>query len=88
MNILITGGAGYIGSELVKFFIDEHKVTVIDNLMYDRGSLLRYAGHPNFKFVRGDIRNLNLFSNLLSNADVIIPSSSPCRLSFVRPIAP
>ena len=73
MNILITGGAGYIGSELVKFFIDEHKVTVIDNLMYDRGSLLRYAGHPNFKFVRGDIRNLNLFSNLLSNADVIIP---------------
>jgi nucleoside-diphosphate-sugar epimerase len=73
MNILITGGAGYIGSELVNFFIDEHQVTVVDNLMYDRGSLLRYAGHPNFKFVRGDVRDLNLFSSLMSNADVVIP---------------
>ena len=42
MNILITGGAGYIGSELVQYFIEDHNVTVVDNLMYETTSLLRY----------------------------------------------
>ena len=73
MNILITGGAGYIGSELVKYFIDDHKITVVDNLMYDATSLLRYAGHDNFNFIREDVRNYDFMKGLLSKNDIIIP---------------
>ena len=70
MKILITGG---IGSELVQYFIDQHEVVVIDNLMYDPTSLLRYASHPNFSFVRGDVRNTELLGSLMKDCDVIIP---------------
>ena len=37
-------------------FLNENEVTIYDNLMYDNTSLLRYAPHPNFKFVKGDVR--------------------------------
>jgi len=73
MKILITGGAGYIGSELINYFIDDHKVVVLDNLMYDPTSLLRYTSNPNFTFVRGDVRNTALLSSLMKDSDVIIP---------------
>ena len=47
MNVLITGGAGYIGSELVEYLLnDGHSVEVYDNLMYDPSSLLRYTNNP------------------------------------------
>ena len=58
MKILITGGAGYIGSELLQYFIDDNEITVYDNLMYDSTSLLRYAGHHNFNFVKEDVRDI------------------------------
>ena len=73
MNVLITGGAGYIGSELVRHFIEDNKVTVVDNLMYDSTSLLRYAGHKNFNFIKEDVRNYNSMSELLKKNDIIIP---------------
>ena len=73
MNVLITGGAGYIGSELVQYFIDNNKVTVVDSLMYNSTSLLRYAGHENFNFIKEDVRNYDVMSDLLKKNDVIIP---------------
>jgi len=73
MNILITGGAGYIGSELIEYLLPEHNVVVIDNLMYDKTSLLKYVGRDNFQFVRGDVRDKGLMSPLLAKSDVIIP---------------
>ena len=73
MKILITGGAGYIGSELVNYFIEDHNVVVIDNLMYDPTSLLRYASHPNFTFVKGDVRDTDLLQKWMEDSDVIIP---------------
>ena len=72
-NVLITGGAGYIGSELVGFLLPEHKVTVVDTLMYGRDSLLRYIPHDNFNFVKGDVRDTNLYEKLLKEADIIVP---------------
>jgi len=73
MNILITGGAGYIGSELVNYLIDDNKVTVIDSLMYDHTSLLRYTQHDNFNFVKSDVRDMRVLENLIKENDVIIP---------------
>jgi len=73
MNILITGGAGYIGSELIHYLIPHHKVTVLDNLMYDCTSLLRYTQHENFKFVKGDVRDTKVLKYLMSQNDIILP---------------
>ena len=73
MNILITGGAGYIGSELVSHFIKDNKVTVLDNLMYSKDSLLRYTQEKNFNFIKGDVRDTSLLEKCVRNADVIIP---------------
>tara|TARA_R100000234_G_scaffold118867_1_gene100321 strand:- start:384 stop:1316 length:933 start_codon:yes stop_codon:yes gene_type:complete len=72
-NVLITGGAGYLGSEMVSYFINDYEVTVIDNLMYEPTSLLRYANDENFNFVKGDVRNLALMKSLMEKADIIIP---------------
>ena len=73
MNVLITGGAGYIGSELIKHFINDHQVTVCDNLMYDTTSLLRFSQYENFNFVKGDVRDTRILEPLLKEADLIIP---------------
>ena len=74
MKVLITGGAGYIGSELTAYLLAEgHEVTCLDNLMYDKTSLLRYSLHDNFKFIKGDVRNLNFLSKLMAKMDIIIP---------------
>ena len=74
MNILVTGGAGYIGSLLVPYLLNkQHKVTVIDNFMYKQTSLSTSIENPNFKLIYGDVRDKNLMKNHLSKADLIIP---------------
>jgi nucleoside-diphosphate-sugar epimerase len=74
MRILITGGAGYIGSELIEHLLrDGHKVVAMDNLMYDATSLLRYTIHPNFNFIKADVVNIEELKEQVSTADVIIP---------------
>lgn len=73
-NILVTGGAGYIGSELIGHLLkDGYSVTAIDNLMYDPTSLLRYTIDPNFNFEKGDVRNLQFLKRHVDKADIIIP---------------
>jgi nucleoside-diphosphate-sugar epimerase len=73
-NVLITGGAGYIGSELTDYLLRAgYAVTCLDNLMYDHTSLLRYTNDLNFNFVKGDVRDEKLLKKLVSKNDVIIP---------------
>ena len=72
-KVLITGAAGYIGSELIQFLLEDHEVIALDNLMYDKTSLLRYASHPCFSFVKGDVRNHDLLTSLMKDVDIIIP---------------
>ena len=81
MNILITGGAGYIGSELVNFLLKSgHSVVVADTLHYEPTSLLRYCSNENFKFIKLDIRRTDLLKDLMSKSDVIIPLA--CLVGF------
>jgi len=73
MKVLITGGAGYIGSELTNYLLKDYQVTIVDSLMYDPTSLLRYTQHDSFNFVKGDIRDLKLLEQLVDSHDIIIP---------------
>lgn len=74
MKILVTGGAGYLGSILVPDLLAEgYEVTVLDNLMYRQASLHHVCFHPKFKVVRGDIRVKETIAPLLRSHDVIIP---------------
>ena len=74
MKILVTGGAGYIGSILVPDLLaDGHEVTVIDNFMYRQTSLNHVCIHQNFQVVKGDIRVKETMRSLIRNHDVIIP---------------
>jgi len=73
-NILVTGGAGYIGSMLVPSLIGlNHKVTVIDNFMYKQTSLASLIRNNTFELIFGDVRDEALMKKLISNADIIIP---------------
>ena len=73
-NILVTGGAGYIGSTLVPDLLSKkHKVTVIDNFMYDQTSLATSIRDRNLEIIFGDVRDESLMKKLVSKADIIIP---------------
>jgi nucleoside-diphosphate-sugar epimerase len=73
-NILVTGGAGYLGSTMVPDLLNAgHKVTVLDNFMFKQASLNHVCHHPNFSVVKGDIRIESVIAPLMKQADVIIP---------------
>ena len=73
-KILVTGGAGYLGSTMIPGLLAEgHKVTVLDNFMFKQSSLNHCCYHPEFSVVKGDIREESTIKPLLKNVDVIIP---------------
>ena len=73
-NILVTGGAGYLGSIMVPDLLSAgHKVTVLDNFMFKQASLNHCCYHRNFSIIKGDIRQKNTMTSLMKDADVIIP---------------
>ena len=74
MKVLITGGAGYLGSNLTRHLLEVgYTVTVLDNLMYDQVTLLHLFGNPKFQFELGDVRDKKLLQELVGLNDVIIP---------------
>ena len=73
-KILITGGAGYIGSVLCTELVNQgYKVTVLDLLKYNKNSLSHLYFHGNFKFIYGDARNKKIMKNLIRQNEFIIP---------------
>lgn len=73
MKILITGGAGYLGSVFTRNLLKNHEVIVYDNLMYNQTSLLDLSNNPNFTFHYGDVREWNKLKYLVEQVDVVIP---------------
>lgn len=74
VTVLITGGAGYIGSVLTKALLDQDcRVTVVDNFLYGQTSLLDCCAFSNFRVVRGDCRDERTMAPLVREVDVIIP---------------
>lgn len=73
-KILITGGAGYIGSILSPLLLqNDYKVTVLDNFYYDQDSLNQLCFYDNFDVINEDVRNYSFVKSIIKNYDIIIP---------------
>lgn len=77
MRILITGGMGFIGSNLIKFLLNNHgdiEIINLDNLSYGSNpeNLRDVEKDPRYRFIKGDIRDFELVSNLVKDADAIV----------------
>jgi nucleoside-diphosphate-sugar epimerase len=72
-NVLVTGGAGYVGAVLVpKLLQDGHKVTVLDLFLYGEQVLDQVKGHPGLRLVKGDLRNSGAVNEALAGCDAVI----------------
>jgi nucleoside-diphosphate-sugar epimerase len=73
-KVLITGGAGYLGSVLTEVLLNKgYIVTVLDNLSYKQTSVAPFSYHPNFNFILGDVTDSNILKPLVEKHDIIIP---------------
>jgi len=73
-KVLITGGAGYLGSTLTEVLLSKgYAVTVLDNLTYKQLSLTSFCHNKNFNLIVGDVRDATLLFNLVESHDIIIP---------------
>jgi nucleoside-diphosphate-sugar epimerase len=73
-KILITGGAGYIGSILTPRLLEKkYEVTVLDNFLYNQSSLNHLCGYKNFEIIKGDVRDNNILKKCIENNEIIVP---------------
>jgi nucleoside-diphosphate-sugar epimerase len=73
-HILVTGGAGYLGSTLVPSLLAEgYEVTVLDNFLFRQNSLAHACYHESFHLIRGDIRSPETMREVLKGVDVVLP---------------
>jgi nucleoside-diphosphate-sugar epimerase len=73
-HILITGGAGYLGSVMAPYFLEKgFAVTVVDSLVFRQATLLSCLHNKNFNFVKGEVTDPAVMKPLVQKADIIIP---------------
>ena len=73
-NVLITGGAGYLGSTLTEVLLDKgYHVDVLDNLIYEQTSLLHLCSDKTFRFINRDVTDFEFLKKIIHLYDVIIP---------------
>jgi nucleoside-diphosphate-sugar epimerase len=74
VRIVVTGGAGYIGSVLVPLLLnDGHEVTVVDSFLYGQTSLLDCCDRDTLTVIKGDVRDSRLLAEVVPKADVVLP---------------
>jgi nucleoside-diphosphate-sugar epimerase len=72
-NVMVTGGAGYVGSALVpKLLAEGHKVTVLDLYLYGDDVLAEFSNHPRLRQIKGDLRDSTVVANALTGCDCVI----------------
>ena len=72
VKVLITGGAGYLGSTLAEELLNKgYEVTALDNLMYKQTSLLHLCSNKNFNFIQQDVTDLDLLKETIMDYDVL-----------------
>jgi nucleoside-diphosphate-sugar epimerase len=77
MKVVVTGGAGYVGSVLCRRLLKEgHEVKCLDNLLYGIEPIQPLLSNPTFHLVEGDIRNMTTITNTIDGADAVIHLAS------------
>ena len=72
-RVLVVGGAGYLGSDLVPMLLDRgYRVRVLDSLLFGKESLRAVEKHPNFELVAGDIRDIRAVVETMKSCDAVI----------------
>jgi len=72
-RVLVTGGAGYVGSRLVAYLLTRGvHVTVYDSLAYGAAGLLPFIGERSFCFIQGDIREATALRSAMRSVDVVV----------------
>lgn len=72
IRILVTGGAGYVGSVLVPYLLEKHTVRVVDNLTYGYYGILPHLGNPDFEFIHEDVRNKEGITQALRDVNFVV----------------
>ncbi len=73
MKILLTGGAGYIGSVITEYLLEENELFVLDNFNSVNPSLAAYCSNKNFHPIKGDVRDEKIIKELIKKVDLVIP---------------
>lgn len=72
-RVLVTGGAGYIGSVLVRLLLKQnYKVCVLDNLLFGGESIVELVNEPNFEFIKGDVRDEEILKIALKDTNIVV----------------
>ena len=85
--ILITGGAGYVGSTLIRDALSQnYSVRCLDLLIYGGRSIIGFLNHPSFELIKGDVRKLDDVERALENVDAVIHLAAvvgdlPCQVA-------
>jgi len=71
-NIFITGGAGFIANTLIRKLVEDNKIVVYDNFHRDTLSGSGYANHPNIRIIKGDVLDVDLLTESMKGAQVVV----------------
>ena len=83
-KIFVSGGAGFIGTQLAKGLVDKNRIVIYDNLHRDALRYSQIKDHPNLEFVRGDILDLDHLKSVIGQSDYIIHLAAIAGVDTVR----